>query len=83
MKDLTREQMMAFLEKKGCQVIGTTEEFNGNEGGIWLSGEGSTLFNYYGFFNTLGVNPNLDSMTGKRGWWFEWYDAGTMLCWPD
>ena len=83
MDALTRQDMMAFLEEKGCRVIGTTEEFNGSEGGIWLSGEGSDLFDYYGFFDTLGVKPSLDSMTNKRGWFFEWYDAGTMMCWPD
>ncbi len=31
---LGRKAMMTFLEKKGCNVVGDTERFNGMEGGI-------------------------------------------------
>ena len=45
MKTLGRKAMITFLEKKGCNVVGETEQFNGSQGGIWLSGEeGDGLF---------------------------------------
>ena len=75
--------MMGILQDQGCQVVGTSEEFNGWKGGIWLSSEGSKLLEYYGFYDTLGVEPNLDAMVNDWGWHFEWYDAGTMMCWPN
>lgn len=83
MKAKGRQDMMAFLEKKGCKVVNITERFDGSPGGIWLSGEeGDGNFDYYGFYNTLGVKPTLNTQVEKRGWYFEWYDAGTMMCWP-
>ena len=48
MKVLNRDEMMTWLTSKGVNVIGTTEQFyGGSEGtGIWVSGEGSDLFDY-------------------------------------
>ena len=86
LKTLNRNQMMAFLEKKGCKVVGTTEEFNGSQGGIWLSGEqGDGLFNYYaeGSNYEFGVLASLSEQVMDRGWYFEWNDAGTIMCWED
>ena len=85
MKVLGREEMMTFLEKKGCRVVGETEMFNGNIGGIWLSGEeGDGLFNYYTRDPkfTFGVLKTLQDQVIKRGWWFSWNDPGTMMVWP-
>ena len=85
MKVLGREEMMAFLEKKGCRVVGETEMFNGSIGGIWLSGEeGDGLFEYYSKNPkfTFGVLKTLQDQVIKRGWWFSWNDPGTMMVWP-
>jgi hypothetical protein len=88
MKVLNREQMMAWLKTKGVHVAGTTEQFYGeSEGkGIWVSGEStSDLFDYYreSWYNTFGVEPKLNEQTEKRGWYYEWHDAGTMMLWPN
>jgi hypothetical protein len=85
MKVLNRNEMMAWLETKGVKVVGTTEQFrNEDEGnGIWINGEDSNLFDYYSerWGNTFGVEPKLNEQTEKRGWFYEWYDAGTMMLW--
>jgi hypothetical protein len=77
--------MMAWLETKGVKVVGTTEQFrNESEGeGIWINAEESNLFDYYSerWGNTFGVEPKLNEQTEKRGWFYEWYDAGTMMLW--
>ena len=85
-KTISREKMMAFLTKKGCNVIGTTEEFSGSQGGIWLSGEeGDGFFSYYaeGSQYEFGVLVTLMEEAEQRGWYFEWNDAGTIMCWPE
>jgi hypothetical protein len=86
MKVLNRDEMMAWLTSKGVNVIGTTEEFYGEgEGkGIWVSGEDSPLFSYYreSWYNSHGVQPKLNEQTEKRGWYYEWHDAGTMMLYP-
>ena len=86
MKFLDREQMMAWLEGKGVNVIGTTEQFYGgsDSNGIWVSGEDSPLFDYYkeSWYNSHGVEPKLNEQTEKRGWYYEWHDAGTMMLYP-
>ena len=53
----TRNYMMKQLEQAwGIRFVSTTEEFNGSQGGVWLSGEngdtdpldgGMELFDYY------------------------------------
>jgi hypothetical protein len=45
--------------------------------------EESNLFDYYSerWGNTFGVEPKLNEQTEKRGWFYEWYDAGTMMLW--
>lgn len=83
---LNRDAMITFLEKKGCKVVGETERFNGMEGGIWLSGEeGDGLFEYYSQSSKfeLGVLKTLQEAVEKQGWWFEWNDPGTVMCWPN
>lgn len=87
MSNMNREQMMEFLKTLGVDVRGTTEQFsNPNlKGGIWIAADGDNeSFNYYSeeWSNTFGVNPKLNRIVDKRGWFFEWWDAGTMLAWP-
>ena len=83
---LGKKAMMTFLEKKGCNVVGETEDFNGSQGGIWLSGEeGDGLFSYYSESSkfSCGVLNTLQEAVEKKGWWFEWNDPGTIMCWPN
>jgi hypothetical protein len=33
--------------------------------------------------DTFGVQPKLNDFVEENGWYFEWYDAGTMMVWPN
>ena len=90
----TRDQVTELLEKKYPKMfLRTTEEFNGAEGGIWTSGEdhlsawdGKPLFDYYHMDVTrysLGVHKEIGELLEKQGWYAEWYDAGTVMLWPE
>ena len=87
MKVLNQEQMMDALADMGVRVCGTSEEFSGRKGnGIWISAESTPdLFDYWSGFwaDTFGIEPKLDEFVEKSGWYFEWHDAGTMMCWPN
>ena len=93
MKKLNREQLLEKLRKKyPLQNFMTTEEFNGSKGGIWTSGEndrqlhgGLPLFDYYAEGNSyvFGVVAPLHAWLEDKGWYGEWYDAGTMMIWED
>ena len=88
-KSISREEMTKWIEKY-MRVAGTSEEFNGGEGGIWVSGEdsdeykGNLIYSYYseGKAFELGVNVKWEKELNKRGWYSEWYDAGTIQIWP-
>ena len=82
---MNREQMINLLESKGVTVRGTTEDFDGSKRGIWIAAEGKQEhLNYYSakWSNTFGVEPRLDKAVNKKGWFFEWYDPGTMMVYP-
>ena len=85
-----RDDMMKWIEKS-MDFVRTTEDFNGNEGGIWLSGEnmdeykGQVIYDYYSedYKNReFGVLNKWEKELNKRGWYSEWYDAGTVMVWP-
>ena len=85
-----RDGMMKWIEKS-MDFVRTTEDFNGNEGGIWLSGEnmdeykGQVIYDYYSedYKNReFGVLNKWEKELNKRGWYSEWYDAGTVMVWP-
>lgn len=90
----TREYMMDHLESDfEMDFVAITENFNGGEGGIWLSAEngetakdGRRLFNYwtedYSYYNH-GVHIEIERWAEKHGWWFEWNDPGTIMLWPN
>lgn len=72
-------------------ITGTTEDFDGSEGGIWICGEcgylnarGVPFFDYYADTKSyeMGVLTNLRTMVEKMGWYFEWHDAGTIMVYP-
>jgi len=81
---MTRDKMMEALKAKGVHVVGTTKDFGIGGEGIWVSGESTTdLFDYYAemWYDTFGVQPELNQFVEDNGWYFEWYDAGTMMIW--
>jgi hypothetical protein len=83
---MTRDRMIIALREKGVHVCGTTEEFGISNDGIWISGESTPiLFDYYSerWMDTFGVQPTLNDYVEENGWYFEWYDAGTMMVWPN
>ena len=94
MKKITREKLISKLQKAYPTItLRTTEEFNGNEGGIWTSGEDAPMdrtympiFDYYvedykEANYIMGVRVHLHEFLKRNGWYAEWYDAGTMMLW--
>ena len=84
---LSRDKMMEWIEDH-MRFVRTSEEFNGGKGGIWVSGEdddeykGKSIYEYYSDdykHRTFGVLKNWESELNKRGWYSEWYDAGTVI----
>ena len=59
-----------------------SEDFDGNDGGIWTGGEGNPSIDGIGIFDYWnGNNTNVDKYLEDNGWFAEWYDAGTMFLW--
>lgn len=89
-KTLSRDEMMKWLEGH-MDHVKTTEEFNGNEGGIWVCGEcedtfkGKRIYDYYNRNKTyeMGVLNAWEKELNKMGWWSEWNDPGTVMIWPN
>lgn len=89
-KKLDRDDMIKWIENH-MRFVSTTEEFNGSQGGIWVSGEdgdefkGRVIYDYYSedYKNrTFGVDNRWEKELNKRGWYSEWHDAGTSMIWP-
>ena len=88
MKTKTRREVMNWLEIRFSHVK-KSEEFNGVGGGIWLSAEedvmygGFKIFDYYSETkrHSLGVLSKWEAKLNERGWYSEWYDAGTIMLW--
>jgi len=89
-KSINRDEMMDWIGKY-MKFVGTSEEFDGSEGGIHLSGEdgaeykGAIIYSYYSedYKNReFGVWNKWEKELNKRGWYSEWYDAGTVCVWP-
>jgi hypothetical protein len=88
---ISRETLIQKLQKAYPQMnCKLTEDFNGDEGGVWLSGEdgiedrnGLPIFDYYAESNlyVFGVIDHLHNFADRNGWLFEWYDCGTMMVW--
>ena len=92
-KILTRDEMMATMRSKyGLDFVKTTEEFDGEEGGIWLGGSDDLLmpnakdemFNYYhgGSKYPQGIHKDLAKFLDKCGWYGQFADPGTVMLWP-
>lgn len=81
-----RDAVKAVLTSMGIEYVGDTEDFNGENGGIWISadgGENSKFFNYYTTSRAyeLGVKSTLVKQLESRGWYAEWNDPGTIMLW--
>jgi hypothetical protein len=84
----TRQSVLEAMYPKAWFKLG--EEFgSGHVNSLW-SGEGSEmydeeyefdvpLFNYYGYQDTLGINPKFLNTLQDMGLWAEFYDAGTVF----
>lgn len=90
-KTMDRDDMMIHLEDKyKFRTVRPSEDFDGAQGGIWVSGEngeslgGKRIYDYYasGAAYELGVLKKYEQAINKLGWYSEWYDAGTVMIWP-
>ena len=89
-KALDTSSMIQWIEQY-MKFVRTTEEFDGSTGGIWVSGEngdtfkGKRIYDYYNETKAydLGVLVAWEKELNKRGWYSEWYDAGTVMIWQD
>ena len=87
MKAKSIKSMMSTLTKLGVHVCGTTDEFYGEKNdnnGIWVAADSNPeMFDYYSehWMDTFGVDPKLNKVVENAGWFFEWYDPGTMMVW--
>ena len=88
-KTMDRDAMIEWLEET-LDFARYSEDFNGNEGGIWICGEcgdtykGKRIYDYYSEDHKkyeLGVLAIWEKELNKRGWYSEWYDAGTVMLW--
>lgn len=73
----------------------STEEWDGNAGGIWFKGTDNALldgepqfYNAYSFEADpreevwiMGVRKDLHEFLKSRGWFAEPYDSGTLMAW--
>ena len=89
-----RDELMELLAKKYPNMfMRTTEEFDGEAGGIWSSGEDGLpakdkhpLFNYYSQDSRQkryigGVHKEIYTFLEKHGWYGQWNDPGTIMFW--
>lgn len=96
MKQATLTKMAKVLERKGIKVCGTTGQFYGersifdeerweNDKGLWISAEDTPeMFDYWTCNHDryeLGVRNDIRDLAEKHGYWFEWNDPGTIMCW--
>jgi uncharacterized protein (DUF302 family) len=92
-KILSRMEMKnVMVTKYGLSFVKNSEEFDGEEGGIWLGGSDDLLmpnakdmmFNYYhgGSKFPQGIHKDLAKFLDKCGWYGQFADPGTVMLWP-
>lgn len=83
--NLKEEQLVQKAKKffdNGSSVKPLSEFGNGGFG-LWLSGEGTTTINglpIADYYNNYQGLPKFQKFCEKNNLDFEWYDAGTILC---
>ena len=95
-KQSSLTKMAEVLERKGINVVGTAEQFYGSssrfdedcwktDNGLWISGEDTPeMFDYWTCDHDryeFGVRNDIRDLAEKHGYWFEWNDPGTIMCW--
>ena len=79
--------MMALLEENGVRVCGTAADFYSSKTeneGIWVAADYTPeLFDYWNSKVPFGINEKLNKLVEASGWYFEWYDPGTMMVWKN
>jgi len=89
---LSRMAFTTELKKRGVDVCGSTEQFynaRNSGGGVWCSAEGTDgNFDYHAWEHdpkeevyVMGVKKELAEWAEPVGWYFEFYDAGTVMAW--
>jgi len=64
------------------------EEFDGSNVGVWFRGSedflanGERVFDHYEVSWNFGMNPAIEVVLEKAGWYSEPYDAGTAMAYP-
>jgi|TARA_R110002073_G_scaffold255450_2_gene417998 hypothetical protein len=93
MDNTERDNLMDLIEDQfDITLMRTSEEFNGQEGGIWISGEngdtnkdGLLLIDYYTRNPDnyhFGVHKDLTSLLDQHNYFAEFHDPGTIIIWP-
>jgi len=93
MDNTERDNLMDLIEDQfDITFMRTSEEFNGQEGGIWISGEngdtnkdGLLLIDYYTRNPDnyhFGVHKDLTSLLDQHNYFAEFHDPGTIIIWP-
>ncbi len=79
--------MMTLLEENGVRVCGTAADFYSSKvenEGIWVAADYTPeLFDYWNSKVPFGINEKLNKLVEDSGWYFEWYDPGTMMVWKN
>ena len=90
-KGVNRAELTDYLEKH-LKFVKTSKEFDGTDGGLWTSGEdgatfkGRRIYDYYSENHksyTFGVLNVWEKELNKRGYYSEYYDAGTVMIWEE
>jgi len=85
------EKLKEFVSKH-LRFVSTSDEFDGTEGGLWASAEdadmykGRRIYDYYSEDHknyTFGVLNSWEKELNKRGYYSEYYDAGTVMIWEE
>jgi hypothetical protein len=85
----TNEHMITLLNKRfpGIDAV-NTEEFNGEQTGIWFRNtegytiNGMPILNVYDMDEVvwiMGIHKTLEAFLGDHGWFAEPYDSGTLM----
>ena len=93
MDNTERDNLMDLIEDQfDITLMRTSEEFNGQEGGIWISGEngdtnkdGLLLIDYYTRNPDnyhFGVHKDLTSLLDQHSYFAEFHDPGAITIWP-
>ncbi len=81
------KEVMTLLEENGVRVCGTAADFYSSKvenEGIWVAADYTPeLFDYWNSKVPFGINEKLNKLVEDSGWYFEWYDPGTMMVWKN